>query len=164
MMMVGRASGASPASKNPHTVALLPFIYGPDPSLHWQAPLAFETPELEALVEAHLTFNKTSTGFTVKGTLTGKAKAPCTNCVGNTWVTLEADDVNERFALKQLADLSTPPDQQELLPDDFYELVDANLPFDVAELIRQLTIMALPPWANCELPLDECPTALAFEA
>ncbi len=136
-----------PAS--PALLDLRSFLYGTAPKLTWfQETILFDTPELNATVQASLTFLKTTTGFRVKGVLEGVAQAPCQSCIGTTEVTVNETFVEE-YVLNTIGKEKDKETQAELLHEDFYEVFNPSQPFDVLDLVRQWVVVSLPGFAPC---------------
>lgn len=142
---------------------LRPFLYGRDEQLPWVfESVVFDTPELVAEVEVNLRFIKESTGFVIKGRLSGKGKVPCQNCYATLWSDFEGD-VLEHYVLNSIGKEKDKSHQVELLEEDFYEVVNPTHPFDIWDVVRQCVILMLPALKACEYPLDDCPDAI-FDA
>ena len=144
------------------------FITEGHPSFLWQPPTLITVVDTESAFEFQgtgaLRFARTTKGFEVVGTLTGKALVPCSQCVGNTWVE-DAFEIVESFSVKSAFDdedsPAAPPkhgSKLELHPQDFDEPVDLAVPFALGELLRQVLITQLPTSAGCMVePVEQCP-------
>ncbi len=125
--------------------------------------------DFEFIGMATLLFTKTIQGFTLTGTVQGKALVPCSQCIHQTWYE-DAFEVDEAFMVKTTASTFYPhaadttqkqTGKIELHEQDFEELVDPTIPFAVGELVRQVIITQLPIAAGCFVPPpEECPQLL----
>jgi hypothetical protein len=110
---------------------LRPFLYGRDPQLLWHFDaVEFDTPELVAVLDVDLKLTKDTTGFVVKGKLSGKGKVPCKDCYATLWSDFEGD-VLEHYVLESIGKEKDKAHQVELLEEDFYEVVNPLHPFDL---------------------------------
>jgi hypothetical protein len=153
----------------PYTMDLRSFIMGGHPSFLWQPPTSITLVDTESNFEFQgtgaLHFARTTKGFEVVGTLTGKALVPCSQCIGNTWVE-DAFEIVESFRVKSTFDdeessVAVPKygSKLELHPQDFDEPVDLTLPFALGELLRQVLITQLPTSSGCVVePVEQCPS------
>jgi hypothetical protein len=139
---------------------LRPFLYGRDPQLLWHFDaVEFDTPELVAVLDVDLKLTKDTTGFVVKGKLSGKGKVPCKDCYATLWSDFEGD-VLEHYVLESIGKEKDKAHQVELLEEDFYEVVNPLHPFDLWDVVRQCVILMLPAFKPCEFSLDDCPNAI----
>ena len=156
----------------PYTMDLRSFVTNGHPSFVWEPEGAITLVDVESDFEFQgtgvLQFVRTTKGFEIAGTLTGKALVPCSQCVGNTWVE-DRFDIVESFSVKSLFeeddDVKMPPkhgSKLELHPQDFDEPVDFTVPFALGELLRQVLITQLPTSAGCWVnPVENCPSFLS---
>jgi uncharacterized metal-binding protein YceD (DUF177 family) len=148
------------ANALPARLDLRPFLCGKDTQLPWKhETMAFDTPELVANISADLAFQKNTTGFRIKGRVTGQGKAPCQSCLATRWHALD-ETIDEIYVLKQYGKQKDKESQVELQEHDFYEVVDPMHPFDVVDVVRQTAILGLPLFTICPFALDDCPDAV----
>jgi hypothetical protein len=153
----------------PYTMDLRAFITGGHPSFLWQPPTSITLVDTESTFEFQgmgaLRFVRTTKGFEVVGTLTGKALVPCSQCMAHTWVE-DVFEIVESFRVKSVFDeeessVAVPKhgSKLELHPQDFDEPVDLAMPFALGELLRQVLITQLPTSAGCVVePVEQCPS------
>jgi hypothetical protein len=145
-------------------IDLRPFLYGRDAVMPWSfEAVAFDCPELVATVEVELQLVKDSTGFVIKGRLSGQGKVPCKNCYATLWADFEGD-ISEHYVVDSIGKEKDKAHQVELLAEDFYEVVNPLHPFDLWDVIRQCVILMLPTLKTCPFALDDCPDALTAPA
>ena len=156
----------------PYTLDLRSFLNSGYTSFQWQPPTPISLVDSDIAFEFQgtgtLTFVRTTKGFEIVGTLTGKALVPCSQCVGNTWID-ESFEIAESFIVKSAFDEEVEPknlpkhgSKLELHPQDFDEPVDLTVPFALGELLRQVLITQLPTASGCFVdPIETCPSFLA---
>ncbi len=155
----------------PYTLDLRSFTAARlNPSFMWKPATEITLVDVDNQFEfkgtGTLHFIKTTKGFDIVGTLTGKALVPCRQCVGNTWVE-DQFDVLESFQVQSVYDgmaddtlkqLPKKGGTLELHPQDFDEPVDVAVPFALGDLLRQVLITQLPVSSGCwVIPTEACP-------
>jgi hypothetical protein len=156
----------------PYTLDLRPFLAGTSISLPWQPTqvITLHDADSEFTFEGMAVLNlvRTTQGFDIVGTLTGKALVPCSQCIGNTWVE-DTFEIAESCSVRSVFDVEDEKkpvapkagSKLELHPQDFDEPVDLNEPFGLGELLRQVLITQLPAAAGCYTQDSEtCPSFL----
>ncbi len=157
----------------PYTVDLRPFLASSNTTLVWAPSTPITLTDVDSEFEftgtATLLLTKTIQGFTLTGTVQGKALVPCSQCIAQTWYE-DAFELDEAFMVKTTASTFYPhaadttlkqTGKIELHEQDFEELVDPTVPFALGDVVRQVIITQLPIAAGCfVLPPEVCPQLL----